>query len=196
MYVFSLRLIVDNVHCRTVYATLGIDAVVDVVIDNKVPVLVCNRKDVGKLVSKLGKMKCLTHIVYTNDLCAPEDLAAVLPTSKQVKIVSFEEFVASGDTKAFPPTPPTPQTVAIAMATSGSTGKPKSVIINHAQVTAVVGAADIALGIEKGKDVYLAYLPLAHIMELMAEFVMVSAFVLLHLSAGAGSSHSSLTCPL
>ena len=163
------------VHCSTVYATLGIDAVVDVVTDNHVPLLVCNRKDVGKLVLKLGKMKCLTHIVYSNDLCAPEDLAAPLPTSKHVKIVSFEEFVASGDTAAYPPTPPTPQTVAIAMATSGSTGKPKSVIINHAQVTAVVGAADIALGIEKGKDVYLAYLPLAHIMELMAEFVMVSA---------------------
>jgi long-chain acyl-CoA synthetase len=158
----------------TVYATLGVDAVVEVVTDNLIPVIVCNKKDVSKLVSRLDKMKCLTHIVYTNDLVGPDESVEIPKQNKQVKIVSFEDFVASGDTSAYPPTPPEPETVAVVMYTSGSTGKPKGVIINHAQIVATCGSGDIALGIEKGKDVYIAYLPLAHIMELMAQFAMVS----------------------
>jgi long-chain acyl-CoA synthetase len=161
----------------TVYATLGVDAVVEVVMDNLIPVLVCNKKDVSKLVSKIGQMKCLTHIVYTNDLVGPDEVVEMPADNKEVKVVSFEEFVKSGDTKAFPPTPPKPEAVAVVMYTSGSTGKPKGVIINHAQIVAVCAAAEISLGIRKGNDVYIAYLPLAHIMELMAEFVMVSGCI-------------------
>jgi long-chain acyl-CoA synthetase len=56
----------------------------------------------------------------------------------------------------------------------GSTGKPKGVVINHRQIVAACAAGDIALGIRQGEDVYLAYLPLAHIMELMAQFVMIA----------------------
>ena len=57
---------------------------------------------------------------------------------------------------------------------SGSTGKPKGVIINHSQVVAGCASADVGFGIREGEEVYLAYLPLAHIMELMAECVMIS----------------------
>ena len=42
------------------------------------------------------------------------------------------------------------------------------------RIVAAVASGDIALGIKEGKDVYLAYLPLAHIMELMAEFVFLA----------------------
>jgi long-chain acyl-CoA synthetase len=157
---------------RTVYATLGIDSVAEVVTDNLIPLIVCNKKDVAKLLSMTSKMKCLTHIVYTNDLVGPDEKFDI-PTSKKIKIISFESFVLSGDVKAYPPTPPDPQAVAVVMYTSGSTGKPKGVIINQAQIVAVVGAAEISLGIQKGSDVYLGYLPLAHIMEMMSEMVMV-----------------------
>lgn len=47
-------------------------------------------------------------------------------------------------------------------------------VINHRQILGAVSAGEIALGVQPGEDVYLAYLPLAHIMELMAEFVMIS----------------------
>jgi len=38
----------------------------------------------------------------------------------------------------------------------------------------VIAAADIVLPIQKGKDCYLGYLPLAHILEILAEFTMIS----------------------
>merc|ERR1712038_1788040 len=59
------------------------------------------------------------------------------------------------------------------MYTSGSTGKPKGVVITHAQVCACAAAAKDALGIVSD-DVYLGYLPLAHILELMAEIAIIS----------------------
>ena len=158
----------------TVYATLGMDAVVEAVVDNIVPVMVCNKKDVKKVVETVKKMPTLKVIVYTEDLCDPS-LSIDLPTPPRgIKIVSFGDFITSGDVKAFPPTPPKPDTVAVVMYTSGSTGKPKGVIINHRQIVGAFTAVELALGIRKGDDVYLAYLPLAHIMELMAEFVMIS----------------------
>lgn len=49
-----------------------------------------------------------------------------------------------------------------------------SVVINHRQILAACSALDIVVGIRPGEDVYLAYLPLAHIMELMAEFSVIS----------------------
>lgn len=60
------------------------------------------------------------------------------------------------------------------MYTSGSTGKPKGVVITHQQVVAGVASGDICLDIQPG-SVYLAYLPLAHIMELMAEHAVLAS---------------------
>lgn len=47
-------------------------------------------------------------------------------------------------------------------------------MITHGQIVAASAAAEVRLGIQPGKDVYLAYLPLAHIMEMMAEFALLA----------------------
>ncbi|KAK7067881.1 Long-chain-fatty-acid--CoA ligase 4, partial [Halocaridina rubra] len=68
--------------------------------------------------------------------------------------------------------PSTPDDTAIIMYTSGSTGTPKGVIMSHHNlVNAILG---YAVGFEAMEsDVYLAYLPLAHVLELMAEAMMI-----------------------
>ena len=157
----------------TVYATLGIDAVVEAVKDNAIRAIVCNQKDVASVAEMCSKMPTLSVIIYTDDLVVP-GTTFTPPTVKNVKIVSFQDFCESGNVQAYPPTPPTADTCAVVMYTSGSTGKPKGVIITHRQVVSIVAAAEVALTIRQGNDVYLAYLPLAHIMELMAEFVMIT----------------------
>lgn len=55
-----------------------------------------------------------------------------------------------------------------------STFQPKGVVITHSELVAAIAAGEVSLGIRNGEDVYLGYLPLAHIMELMAEFVMIA----------------------
>jgi long-chain acyl-CoA synthetase len=116
----------QSIGVATVYATLGIDAVTEAILENSIPVIVCNKTNVKYLAEKSKEMSCLKVIVYTSDLIAPDDKVD-LPSSppKGVKIYSFDEFVALGDLTKYPITPPTPDTTAVIMYTSGSTGKPK-----------------------------------------------------------------------
>ena len=117
----------------TVYATLGMEAVDDAINDNVIPVIVCNKSNVGNLVDNIKKISSLKTIVYTNDLVGPNDDIVLPKAPRGVKIISFQDFIDGGDVKAYPPTPPSADTCAVVMYTSGSTGKPKGVIITHGQ---------------------------------------------------------------
>ncbi|CAK0870329.1 unnamed protein product [Prorocentrum cordatum] len=81
----------------------------------------------------------------------------------------------ANSTKGFHP--PEPSTVAVIMYTSGSTGKPKGVVIEHRSLVAsmaAIGTKFSELGLQEGEETYLAYLPAAHILELVAELTMFS----------------------
>eukprot|EP00934_Nitzschia_sp_Nitz4_P003456 Nitzschia sp. Nitz4//scaffold474_size5614//320//2673//NITZ4_009213-RA/size5614-augustus-gene-0.2-mRNA-1//1//CDS//3329552704//3446//frame0 len=162
----------QSVGVATVYATLGIDAVMEAVNDNAITLIVCNKTNVQTLCDKKSSMPTLKVIVYTDDLVGKDD-KITLPTPSDVKIFSFDEFVATGDVAKYPPTPPAPDTTAVIMYTSGSTGKPKGVVIKHSATIAACAAAEIILKFQP-KHKYLAYLPLAHIMEMMVEFVVLA----------------------
>lgn len=158
----------------TIYATLGMDAVIDAVNDGVISAILCNKTNVKVLVSRIKEMKTLKTIIYTNDLIAPGDETALPAAPKGVSILSFDDFVASGSTDEFPPTPPTSDTTAVIMYTSGSTGKPKGVVVTHANLLSAIAAGQIAFSLSD-EDKYLGYLPLAHIMELMVEFSTLSS---------------------
>lgn len=163
----------QSVIVTTIYATLGMDAVVTAINDGAVKAIVCNKKSVKNLADQIKKLPSLKLIIYTNDLVGPDE-DVPLPSVKGVTIVSFDDFCASGDTEAYPPTPPKASTCGVLMYTSGSTGVPKGVVIKHKSMVAACASAEIALGLKNGEDVYLGYLPLAHILELGAECAMIS----------------------
>jgi long-chain acyl-CoA synthetase len=163
----------QSIIVTTIYATLGIDAVVDSINDVNISAIVCNKANVKILVEKSKGMKTLKTIIYTSDMVAPDANIEIPAAPQGVKIISFEDFVASGDTTAFPPEPPKKDTCAVIMFTSGSTGKPKGVVLTHEHVCAAMSAINSIL-FEGKQDVYLGYLPLAHILELTAEFSMLA----------------------
>ena len=169
----SLGAFSQSIAVCTVYATLGVDAVVEAVVDNAISVIVCNKTNVKTLVDKAKSMPSLKTIVYTDDLVG-KDMKIEIPSApRNMSIYSFDEYVEMGDTVKYPVTPPTPDTTAVIMYTSGSTGKPKGVVIKHSSVIACCASAEYILSL-KTTDKYLAYLPLAHILELMVEFVVLA----------------------
>jgi long-chain acyl-CoA synthetase len=69
---------------------------------------------------------------------------------------------------------PKPETIACIMYTSGSTGTPKGVVLSNSNLVASVGAIYVLLGHHLRKDdCFLAYLPLAHILEFIVELCLL-----------------------
>jgi o-succinylbenzoate---CoA ligase len=61
------------------------------------------------------------------------------------------------------PVEPVEEGDALVMATSGATGPPKAVVLTHDAVAASARAASARLGVDPGRDRWLACLPLAHV---------------------------------
>jgi len=165
----------QSVAVVTVYATLGIESVTEAVVDNTIIAIVCNKTNVRYLVENAKSMPCLKTIIYTSDLIG-ETMKVDLPTDvpSGLTVISFEDFVESGDTAKFPVIPPAPASAAVIMYTSGSTGKPKGVVVKHSSIVAGLSGAKEQLGLNENVS-YLGYLPLAHIFELMYEFACLAS---------------------
>lgn len=87
---------------------------------------------------------------------------------------TFEEIQALGRTQKFEIPEVKPDDLAVIMYTSGSTGLPKGVCLSHKNLIACVSGAAPMLPNLNHSDVYIAYLPLAHVLELMAETAVLS----------------------
>jgi len=100
-----------------------------------------------------------------------------------VKLITFWDIVSLGkkngnnnnDDLTTDPAPPTPESPCIIMYTSGSTGTPKGVIITHKNLLKAVNSYLYQLNNIRvdETDMYIGYLPLAHVLELIAENVML-----------------------
>jgi long-chain acyl-CoA synthetase len=166
----------QSIAVATSYATLGISSVAQSVNETNAKVLVCNHKDVDKVTSYCqDKCPSLEAVIYT------ENNAIVLTKPKpegRLKVFSMQDVMDLGkanSAKGFHP--PEPNSVAVIMYTSGSTGKPKGVVIEHRSLVAsmaAIGTKFNELGLREGEETYLAYLPAAHILELVAELTMFS----------------------
>jgi long-chain acyl-CoA synthetase len=167
----------QSVVVATSYATLGVDAVVQAINESSAAAIVCNLKALKTVIDGGIVAKCptLKNIIYTRLNCVSE-LEPPSSTPAGVKVMSLEDVVQLGQKNHIAPSPPTPETIAVLMYTSGSTGKPKGVMIQHDGIVATVAGMVEAQEsmMDEGKEVYLGYLPAAHIFELTGQISMLA----------------------
>lgn len=155
----------------TVYANLGEDALVFALNQGEIGYMVTNAS-LMRMVAKIAdQVKTLKHIIYVGD-CDAKDIATL--KSKGIETVSFTELETIGKANLVPHNPPQMDDLACIMYTSGSTGTPKGVMINHRNLISALGGMEEVLVIDE-KDVYLSFLPLAHIFAFICENVFVAA---------------------
>lgn len=162
----------------TAYATLGEEGVCTSLEETKASVCVCDSKLI-KILSKAKSLPAtLKHVITIGDV---EEV-----TIPGVEIKTLAEIQEAGKAAPKDAVVSKPEDIAVIMFTSGTTGKSKGVAMSHENLVSMTLSYNKHVPIFDYKDVFLAYLPLAHVMELTIEMWLLSTGA----SMGYGSPHT------
>eukprot|EP01114_Cavostelium_apophysatum_P013308 TRINITY_DN3194_c0_g1_i2.p1 TRINITY_DN3194_c0_g1~~TRINITY_DN3194_c0_g1_i2.p1 ORF type:complete len:706 (+),score=218.08 TRINITY_DN3194_c0_g1_i2:86-2203(+) len=148
----------------TVYANLGDEGLTHAIQEGSLTHLFCNAELLPALMKVKPKCPSLRYVIYIDKPAA----GAVEQVQSSMKALSFQELLDIGKAHPAKHTPPSPRDIAVIMYTSGTTDLPKGVMITHGNLVAALGGAYKAVDVFPN-DVYIAYLPLAHVLELIIE---------------------------
>ncbi|XP_021673878.2 long chain acyl-CoA synthetase 7, peroxisomal isoform X1 [Hevea brasiliensis] len=143
------------------YDTLGPDAVEYVVNHAGVQAIFCVPETLNTLLSFLYKMPSVRLIVVVG---GDDGHLQALPSISGVKLISYLKLLSEGHSNRQPFIPPKTEDVATICYTSGTTGTPKGVVLTHGNLIASVAGLSLAIKFNPS-DIYISYLPLAHIYE-------------------------------
>lgn len=163
-----------NIPLVTLYATLSNDDIVSAVNLTEVTHLVTSSDLLTRVLSVVEKMPTLTHIVYMENANAKPPA----PLQNGPQVIPFSSLEERGVAHEQEQCSPSPDDVAIVMFTSGSSGTPKGVMASHRNLISSMNGFGVVcskFGAYTCNDVYLAYLPLAHMLELAAETLLIGA---------------------
>ena len=150
----------------TLYANLGDDGIIFGINQTNVCHIITTHDLLPKFKYILPKTPAVACIICIEDQIKPTDITNYKPG---VSIKRFSEVLALGFSSKFGLESPSEEDTAILMYTSGSTGTPKGVVLPHRALIACIQGYILNNGPSSPGDVYLGYLPIAHIFELLVE---------------------------
>lgn len=160
-----------GLYCVPLYDTLGAGAVEFIICHAEVTIVFIEEKKIPELLK--------TFPNSTKDLRTIVSFGKVTPQHKEeienfgLAAYSWDEFLLLGKDNHFELPVKQKSDICTIMYTSGTTGDPKGVMIsNNSIVTLIAGVKRLLESVNESlsvKDVYLSYLPLAHIFDRVIE---------------------------
>jgi long-chain acyl-CoA synthetase len=160
----------------TAYDTLGEDGLAHSLNEPNCVGLFTNAELLPTLQKVLARTPSVKYVVFDGEPSQSivDDLHSVRESIQVLSIGKLREIGKSQPVEGLEARLPKKEDLALIMYTSGSTGAPKGVCITHANLVASVGSVYALLGHHLTyEDSYLAYLPLAHVMEFIVEMIML-----------------------
>ncbi|KAI1369886.1 acetyl-CoA synthetase-like protein [Xylaria arbuscula] len=167
----------QSITIATAYDTLGPDAVEYSLTQTEAKAMYTDPHLLKTASRPLKNAKDVKYLIYNDDTNMPisdKELAEFKESHSGLTILSFSELVALGAENPIPPVPPKATDLCCIMYTSGSSGTPKGVPITHEGLVAgITGLYEVIAETITSKEVVLAYLPLAHILEMAVENLVI-----------------------
>ncbi|KAK7358526.1 hypothetical protein VNO77_00458 [Canavalia gladiata] len=164
-----------GLYCVPLYDTLGAGAVEFTICHAEVSIAFVEEKKIQELLKTFPNAAKYLRTIVSFGKITPEQKQEF--EKFELTTHSWEEFLQVGDNKSFDLPEKKRSDICTIMYTSGTTGDPKGVMISNASIVTLLAGITQVLGScnEKlhDKDVYISYLPLAHIFDRVIEEAMI-----------------------
>lgn len=167
----------ENITITTAYDTMPAEAVLHTLRETGAHAILTDMsllETTAKVIESAPEGQVRAVIYSGHESEGKDGLEAVIRLARSFEVVDIARL-KNGDIgtehRARHSEPPTSSDLACIMYTSGSTGTPKGVELTHGAIVSVVGAAQLSFGphLRPLDDLYIGYLPLAHILEFAIE---------------------------